>query len=698
MPRPSPGIYVLRVFPATVASPSTAEDLIATHFPLPAVNGVGVLQVATATAAGAQGPSPAMSPSDATAGSPAPPTAGPSEPQYSDWRLVCRLSFEGLRAGSIRGSVKVASQRVRGGGGAANGAGGGKDASVGGPTGGGGSRAFLSPDCSWAIDDQGHCRVLIAMQLDRIDPTVATAAAAAARTGKGAAGSPTPPAGAPPGATKAADLGNVVVTFEGTLVAGCAVGSVSLHTTVPAAAGSAASGAAAASSPAPVSSWPMNDHRFLMKELLGPRCIKCLEPLELHPPYYPEPAPATEALGAGGGGVGGGGPSPSDMYCSVTCQEQHHAMAVAKRQLPFLQRYLGNAAKSVRCVATFAGADFAVWWQAVSPTAYTILADGGNPSGVAFEFRVDVLIDARKGFHVTLCHAAEEAAAAGGSGGTTQRPPHLTEAQLIQLSHGVFAAVLQSAVTQGCVALAAAVLNHLHVWCDYVEFVERQFLYFYDLCIGGGWEGQRVVSSLCDYVMLVRPLYECATVLVEAALCSMTAHDYWHRLETAKGVLISLYNFNGSVVFTASVQSLRQHIVPEQQRQTLMLLARVFIMMAVRTTKEHSVRMLRRAEECYKDALDEDRGKNNDKRLAASLIQLAALYLLFPDEADRKKASELREQGLKCLTQVRQFAGGTEPEDPGVQVVQHLVLSTSGASDPNAVGAAATAGALQGAA
>lgn len=411
------------------------------------------------------------------------------------------------------------------------------------------------------------------------------------------------------GTQSSQELSDIALRFQGTMSGGFCVGKVALL-----------QGGLVLKS-------PVNDMRLVMQEVTGSRCTACHDPVDVPSCTL---ASSNAGLSSSHSSRGESSSCGCVQYCSAKCRDGH---ATDHQRLCHCVKPYAND-KGCRCTATYQGKDFSVYWRSLGATSFTIFVDAIQICGSAYEVFLDLLIESRLGSEVTF------------KGGND-----LKDHEVVELNHSVYEAVIRSAIQNGTVVLAATCLNHLHVWCDNVAFVERQYLSFYDVCVGGGWEGQRVISTLSEYVMLVRPMFECATVLIEAALKSMVAGDFWYRLENAKGVLISLYNINGSVTFTPSVSHLRNTIVPEQQRETLLLLARVFIMMAVRTPKDQSVKMLRRAEECYTDAMEEDRCRNNFRRMGYSYVQLSALYLMFPDNEDKQKAITMREQGLQFLAQ-----------------------------------------------
>lgn len=478
-------------------------------------------------------------------------------------------------------------------------------------------RATLTNDGAWSVDADGAISVAFTIQIDRIEGDVV-------------------------GGTTSELIPNVSLSFPGTMASRTFVGAVSVYSP----------------SLGFISKSPENGLRGVMTEFSTPRCVKCHDPVEFGR------SPCTAAVG-------------SFEYCSSTCKDAHAPLLDSVSTA--IGRYTGPNAS--RCTASYGGVEFAVYWasaasgaSALATTAFTILVDATNPVGIAYEMRIDVLIDARVG--TAMAFIGPEAA--------SKKLP--SESEVLCQNYSVFEAVIQSAVQCGCGALAAACLNQLYRWCDYVEFVERLYLYYYDMCIGSGWEGQRVISTLGEYMTLVRPMYEGSTVLVEAALKSITPADFWFRLENAKGILVTLYNLNGSINFTPAAQPLRTLLVPEQQRQTLLLLARVFIIMAARTGKAYAPKMLKRAEECYRDALDEDKCRNNFRRMGYSCTQLAALYLMFPDADERAKAEATREQGLVYLAQSLRNSNAPDANASAIQAVVGMVQEqlTRGGGPPAA--------------
>ena len=144
-------------------------------------------------------------------------------------------------------------------------------------------------------------------------------------------------------------------------------------------------------------------------------------------------------------------------------------------------------------------------------------------------------------------------------------------------------------------------------------------------------------------------MFECAQIFYEWALKAPMACFFWQRISVAKEVLINLYNFNSAVTFSPAFQSLKSVLIPDQQRQTLQLLAKVFIVMATRATKDNAQKMLHRAEECFKDSIDDDKTRNDFHNMGMTCLQLAALYLMFDSPSERQRSALMRDQGLDMI-------------------------------------------------
>ncbi|ESL09738.1 hypothetical protein TRSC58_02538, partial [Trypanosoma rangeli SC58] len=96
-------------------------------------------------------------------------------------------------------------------------------------------------------------------------------------------------------------------------------------------------------------------------------------------------------------------------------------------------------------------------------------------------------------------------------------------------------------------------------------------------------------------------MHELGIALIEFALKSPTALLFWQRIKLAKNVFINLYNVNTSC-HCSKIKELVTAI-PGQQRETLSLLSKVFLIMASRAPKKEGLRLLEQAEKCLRDCL-----------------------------------------------------------------------------------------------
>lgn len=395
------------------------------------------------------------------------------------------------------------------------------------------------------------------------------------------------------------DLNNVTVLCEGPLGKGSHVGSVAILQS---------------------NGHPLKLNRrlrYLLKPVTSARCTHCLDPIQA---------------------VGYTCQCSAVEYCSRHCQDAHTA---GHSQLcSTLRSY--TTTKGGRVCTQFAGVEFVVHWRCVEQTTFELVVDYSNPLGRPYEIFLSTLQDAREGLQYRFL---------GGSASTVP-----SETEVNELNISVFHAVAEGAMEDGCIPLVATCLNHLFVFCENVESLMPIYIHYYHACIGEQFEGVRHISCLAEYVVFVRPLYECAQALIEWALKAPVAFFFWQRVKLAKEILINLYNFNSSVNFAPSVQSLKPMLILDQQRQTLQLLAHVFILMASRSPREMAQKMLRRAEECYKDSIDDDRSRNDHISVGTTYMQLAALYLMFDDPRIQAKSKHAKESGLEAFRTGKQSA------------------------------------------
>src|SRR5262249_42429675 len=124
------------------------------------------------------------------------------------------------------------------------------------------------------------------------------------------------------------------------------------------------------------------------------------------------------------------------------------------------------------------------------------------------QFQLHALVDARDSFALTVPKQP------------TVDPEHQHQA-LQRVISAVLEEVARAGMQCGLVTLTVAALNALAAWCTDVERVVRPFVEFYDAFLARGYESSCAVSSVTEYVLLARPIFECASVLFETALRSM---------------------------------------------------------------------------------------------------------------------------------------------------------------------------------
>lgn len=354
--------------------------------------------------------------------------------------------------------------------------------------------------------------------------------------------------------------------------------------------------------------------RFLLRPVTAPRCTHCLDPVQ---------------------SVGYSCVCGAVEYCSRHCQDAHHAGH--SPICPTLKLFTSPKGSRVCCM--FAGVEFVVYWRCVEHTAFELVVDYTNPLGRPFELLVNTLNDAREGLPYRWLGCSPQ--------------PEPSETEVNEVCMAVFHAVAAGAMEEGCIPLIAACLNHLFVYSESVDSLMSLYLHYYHSCIGEQFEGVRHISSLAEYAVFIRPMYECAQALIEWALKAPVAFFFWQRIKLAKEILINQYNFNSSVSFSPMVQSLKSVLIPDQQRQTLQLLAKVFILMATRAPRDTAQKMLRRAEECYKDSIDDDRTHNDYYHMGVTYMQLAALYLMFDDPKQQAKSEISKDSGIEALMRAK---------------------------------------------
>jgi hypothetical protein len=75
--------------------------------------------------------------------------------------------------------------------------------------------------------------------------------------------------------------------------------------------------------------------------------------------------------------------------------------------------------------------------------------------------------------------------------------------------------------------------------------------------------------------------------------------------------------------------------------------------------------MLHRAEECYKDSVDEDKARDDYAHMGATLMQLAVLCLMFEDPKQHAKAAQYKAQAMELLAAAKKKDPSMPPEGRG---------------------------------
>ncbi|KEG10628.1 hypothetical protein DQ04_03491050 [Trypanosoma grayi] len=385
--------------------------------------------------------------------------------------------------------------------------------------------------------------------------------------------------------------------------------------------------------------------RFLLVPYTGAVCAMCLDPV------YAQGYTCTEC------GV--------VEYCSQKCQAAHmsggHGLLCQTLRRTYTQRS-GKVATE-----TEKGVELVAWWRCLEDACYSILVDYQNPLGQPIEFFVCTLKPAQaEGLRYR--YIVRE--------GTT--PKEVKQEELVEFACTVFRVVSENAINEGCTSLAAACLNYIFVFSGRVDaIVESHVLYYYSyLC--EDFEG--TICSVEEYVTYARPMHELGVALLEFALKSPTALLFWQRIKLAKNVFINLYNVNTSCQCSEIKELVRT--IPAQQRETLHLLSKLFLMMASRAPKKEGQRLLEQAEKCLRDCLpteeaeddavyaaehaqsmvgkaegarmlDDNMEEMEPASLATLYYRLSLLLLLYGDKNKTREAEALKAHGDALIAKAK---------------------------------------------
>jgi hypothetical protein len=350
--------------------------------------------------------------------------------------------------------------------------------------------------------------------------------------------------------------------------------------------------------------WPKKAQRtFTLHEATPVHCARCWSEVILDEP------PVCVECG-------------SSAYCSSDCmaadRADHAEMCVVAGQV-------GDHGPITRLVVWYQGTPFNVFFRSAK-NIHTVYIDARNPvTGRQYSMTLDVFDDNRKEHKGSATYSAQ---------------------------HGQNIVVLEKvamcAITGQRTSLAASCLHWLHCDCHEMDTLERLYAMYYEyiLCVGHDMEVMKHICVGEDYLVLARPLYEYATVLVEGALKSRLPSEFWARIDIAKNIAIQLFNSNSSAKFP---RELMTDIVSHQQRQVLHLLARIFVTMASRLPRPRSDDILRRAIECYVDTIEDPLLHGSVLDLARTHLRLSCVYLMRDSDDWRARAYKERQAAFDLL-------------------------------------------------
>ncbi|ORC87436.1 uncharacterized protein TM35_000222350 [Trypanosoma theileri] len=372
--------------------------------------------------------------------------------------------------------------------------------------------------------------------------------------------------------------------------------------------------------------------RLVLEPYAGPLCTMCLDPIY--------------AQGYGCSGCG------MVEYCSTECQAAHmsggHGLLCQKLK----QTYTQSSEKVV--AETEKGTEIVAWWRCLGDASYSILVDYRNDLGQAIEFFICTLKPAQdEGLRYR--YIVEK--------GTT--PKEVNQEKLAEFACAVFSAVSKNAISKGCASLAAACLNYIFVFSRHIDAIVDSHFIYYSSYLSEDFEG--TMCSVEEYVTYARPLHELGVALIEFALKSPTALLFWHRIKMAKNVCISLYNVDTRCQCSEIKELV--NAIPRQQRETLHLLSKLFLIMASRAPKREGLRLLEQAEKCLRDCLPtEPEGREGDGEgdgdedhleemelscLATLYFRLAVLLRLYGDANKTREADALKAHGDELLAKAK---------------------------------------------
>ena len=351
--------------------------------------------------------------------------------------------------------------------------------------------------------------------------------------------------------------------------------------------------------------------RFLLKPFYGRRCASCLDPVYAIG-YTCERCEVPH-------------------YCSRECMnahmKRHH-----KLLCPILyERYRYQSGEVVTEVPD--GSALVAWWRCLEQGDFNVLVDPNNSLGYSIELTLNVLKSARQdGLQYRLVTATP----------LTSSPPH---EEVARFACVLLREVNRSAILEGCVPLAAACLDYLYVFSPSADFAIQAHILFFttfhceDLDVP--------IDTFEEYVSYARPLHALASLQINYALKSAIPAKFWRRVKIAKDSIASLLAVT-NVVPSGGVEGLKE-IITAQQRDALMMLSKIFVMMATRAPQGECQRWLEQAERCLVQCQNGLGTANTAEVDAMICFRLSALLMLYKTETKTEEARQQKKRGDSFL-------------------------------------------------
>jgi hypothetical protein len=351
--------------------------------------------------------------------------------------------------------------------------------------------------------------------------------------------------------------------------------------------------------------------RFLLKPFYGHRCASCLDPVYAIG-YTCERCEVPH-------------------YCSRECMnahmKKHH-----KLLCPILhERYRYQSGEVVTEVPD--GSALVAWWRCLEQGAFNVLVDPNNSLGYGIELTLNVLKSARQeGLQYRLVTPTP----------LTTSPPH---EEVARFACVLLREVNRSAILEGCAPLAAACLDYLYVFSPSADFAIQAHILFFttfhceDLDVP--------IDTFEEYVSYARPLHALASLQINYALKSTIPAEFWRRVKIAKDSIASLLAVT-NVVPSGGVEGLKE-IITAQQRDALMMLSKIFVMMATRAPQGECQRWLEQAERCLMQCQNGLGATNTAEVDAMICFRLSALLLLYKTDTKTEEARQQKKRGDSFL-------------------------------------------------